>query len=104
MKKEFVALVEETNKKASKEKLEEDMAKILGFGAKLIGKGIKKASELSGLSKWLDAKVKKFTETYLVEAMSVTEAEAKVIKDFTGYTMDFEVKSVTESRIVKIIE
>lgn len=49
-------------------------------------------------------KVKKFTETYLVEAMSVTEAEAKVIKDFTGYTMDFEVKSVTESRIVKIIE
>jgi hypothetical protein len=49
-------------------------------------------------------KVKKFTENYLVEAMSVTEAEAKVIKDFTGYTMDFEVKSVTESRIVKIIE
>ena len=27
-------------------------------------------------------KIKKITETYLVEAMSVTEAEAKVIEDF----------------------
>ena len=28
------------------------------------------------------AKEKKVTETYLVEALSVTEAEAKVVKDF----------------------
>jgi hypothetical protein len=49
-------------------------------------------------------KIKKVTETYLVEAMSVTEAEAKVVKDFTGYTFDFEVKSVTASKIVKILE
>ena len=27
-------------------------------------------------------KIKKTTETYLVEALSVTDAEAKVIKDF----------------------
>jgi hypothetical protein len=49
-------------------------------------------------------KEKKVTETYLVEALSVTEAEAKVIDDFKGYTMDFEVKSVSASRIIKIIE
>lgn len=49
-------------------------------------------------------KQKKVTETYLVEAMSVTEAEAKVIQEFQGYTFDFEVKSVTASKIVKILE
>lgn len=47
---------------------------------------------------------KKVTETYLVEAMSVTEAEAKVVKDFSGSTFDFEVKSVNTSKIIKIIE
>tara|TARA_R110000868_G_scaffold196995_3_gene443139 strand:+ start:2778 stop:2987 length:210 start_codon:yes stop_codon:yes gene_type:complete len=49
-------------------------------------------------------KIKKMTEMYLVEALSVTEAEAKVISDFKGYTFDFEVKSVTASKIVKILE
>jgi len=49
-------------------------------------------------------KTKKTTETYLVEAMSVTEAEAKVIKDFQGYNFDFEVKSVNASKIIKILE
>ena len=49
-------------------------------------------------------KEKKVTETYLVEALSVTEAEAKVVEDFKGYTMDFEVKSVSSSKIIKIIE
>ncbi len=49
-------------------------------------------------------KEKKFTENYLVEALSVTEAESKVIEDFKGVTFDFEVKSVTASKILKIIE
>jgi len=49
-------------------------------------------------------KEKRITETYLVEALSVTEAESKVIEDFKGYTMDFEVKSVSASKIIKIIE
>jgi hypothetical protein len=49
-------------------------------------------------------KIKKTTETYLVEALSVTEAEAKVIADFQGYSLDFEVKSVTASKIIKILE
>lgn len=49
-------------------------------------------------------KQKKVTESYLIEALSVTEAEAKVVKDFVGYSFDFEVKSVTQSRIIKIID
>jgi hypothetical protein len=49
-------------------------------------------------------KEKRVTETYLVEALSVTEAEAKVIQDFKGYNFDFEVKSVGASKIIKIIE
>jgi hypothetical protein len=48
-------------------------------------------------------KQKKVTESYLIEALSVTEAEAKVVKDFAGYSFDFEVKGVTQSRIIKII-
>ena len=49
-------------------------------------------------------KEKKVTEIYLVEAMSVTEAEAKVVKDFQGYNFDFEVKAVNASKIIKILE
>lgn len=49
-------------------------------------------------------KEKKATEMYLVEALSVTEAEAKVVKDFGNSTLDFEVKAVTSSKIIKIIE
>lgn len=49
-------------------------------------------------------KEKKVSETYLIDAMSVTEAEAKVVKDFEGYSFDFEVKGVNQSKIVKIID
>jgi hypothetical protein len=49
-------------------------------------------------------KEKRVTETYLVEALSVTEAEAKLVQDFKGVMFDFEVKSVTSSKIIKIIE
>jgi len=49
-------------------------------------------------------KEKRATEIYLVEALSVTEAEAKVVKDFGNSTLDFEVKAVNNSKIIKIIE
>ena len=49
-------------------------------------------------------KMKKVKRDFLVNAMSVTEAEAKVIADFAGCTFDFEVKSVNSSKIIKIIE
>ena len=43
-------------------------------------------------------------EVYCVEAESVTEAEAKVVKEFEGYSLDYHVKSVKESKIIKILE
>jgi len=48
-------------------------------------------------------KTKKVTEMYLVEAMSVTEAEAKVVGDFGSTTLEYEVKAVSASKIIKII-
>ena len=43
-------------------------------------------------------------EVYCVEAESCTEAEAKVVKEFEGYQMEYHVKSVKESKIIKILE
>lgn len=49
---------------------------------------------------------KKNKEPYLVDAESVTEAEARLVQDFSksGNTLDFTVVSVKESRIVGVIE
>ena len=47
--------------------------------------------------------VKKVTESYLVNAITVTEAEAVVVKAFEGYPGEFAVKSVTETKIVEIL-
>jgi hypothetical protein len=49
-------------------------------------------------------KQQRVTETYLVEALSVTEAEAKVIQDFGHSTLDFEVKSVNQSKIIQVLK
>ena len=43
-------------------------------------------------------------KVYCVEAETVTEAEAKVVKEFEGYQMEYHVKSVKESKIIKILE
>ena len=40
---------------------------------------------------------------YLVNANSVTHAEAMVTKDFEGSGVDFEVKAVSNSKIIKVI-
>jgi hypothetical protein len=48
-------------------------------------------------------KIKKVTNQYLVDAMSCTEAEAKVTK-WLGGLNDFEVKSVSESAILGVIQ
>ena len=49
-------------------------------------------------------RVSNTNETYCVEAESVSEGEAKVVKEFEGYQMDYQVKSVKESKIIKILE
>jgi len=51
-------------------------------------------------------KVKKVKEVYLVDAMSVTEAEARIVETFTksGFSQDYEVVAVKASKVVEIIE
>jgi hypothetical protein len=45
-------------------------------------------------------------ELYLVDAVSVTDAEVKVTKMFEdeGSQVDFQVKSVRETKILQVIE
>ena len=43
-------------------------------------------------------------EVYCVEAESVTEAEAKVVKEFEGAGVEYQVKEVKESKIIKILD
>ena len=53
-----------------------------------------------------NGKDKKNKEIYLVDALSVTEAEAKVVKDFeaSGIQLDYKVIGAKESRIIRVIE
>jgi|TARA_R110000803_G_scaffold102371_1_gene170446 hypothetical protein len=47
-------------------------------------------------------RIQKVTEKYLVEAVSPTDAEAKVFKDFEGES-NFEVNKIVKTKIIKII-
>jgi len=53
-----------------------------------------------------NGKDKVIKELYLVNAMSVTEAEARLIKYFEklGTTVDYTVKSAKESRVIQVVE
>jgi hypothetical protein len=50
-----------------------------------------------------NGRIKRTIESYLVDAVSVTDAEVKVVKDFEGISMEFEVSSVSETKIIKVI-
>jgi hypothetical protein len=53
-----------------------------------------------------NGKDKKQKEIYLVDAQSVTEAEARVISDFeqSGVQLDYKVSGAKESRVIRVIE
>jgi len=48
-------------------------------------------------------KVKKVTERYLVDAMSVTEAEARTTEFMKTDVRDSEIIAVNQSRIIEVI-
>jgi hypothetical protein len=52
-----------------------------------------------------ELKIKKVKELYLVDAMTVTEAEAKIVKSFTdsGFSQEYRVVSVRGSKIIDVI-
>ena len=45
-------------------------------------------------------------EIYLVDAQSVTEAEARTVKDFedSGFQISYKVSGAKESRVLRVIE
>lgn len=49
-------------------------------------------------------KLKKNKENYLVDALSVTEAEAKLVSKFTkeGVNLEYEVVKVSETKILEV--
>jgi hypothetical protein len=49
--------------------------------------------------------IKKIKETYLVDALSVTEAEARIVKSFEdgGFSKDYQVVQVKGSKIIDVI-
>ncbi|MDB4343458.1 DUF4494 domain-containing protein [bacterium] len=49
-------------------------------------------------------RIKKVKEYYLVKAVSVTDAEAKIYKEFEGEQNDWDVKMVKESKIRKVVD
>lgn len=46
---------------------------------------------------------KKSKETYLINAMSTIDAESYVNEDFKGITLEWEISSIKESKICKIL-
>ena len=49
-------------------------------------------------------RVKKVTEQYIVDAVSVTDAEAKVVTEFEGSNLEYEVNAVIETKVIKVIQ
>ena len=47
---------------------------------------------------------KSITEVYLVYAVSVTDAEVKINKDFQEFPNDWEIKAIKETKIQKVID
>ena len=45
-------------------------------------------------------------EIYLVDAQSVTEAEARTVKDFedSGFQISYKVSGAKESRVIRVID
>lgn len=48
-------------------------------------------------------KVKTKTERFLVDAMTVTEAEARAVSFMEGSQQEFEISSAAQSRIAEVI-
>ncbi len=49
-------------------------------------------------------KPKKTIEQYLVNAVSITDAESKVQSELSDCPMDFEVSSISETKILQVID
>ena len=51
-----------------------------------------------------DGKIKKTPEKYLCKDISYAGVEEKIAKDFDGTTFEYEIKSINDSKVIKVIE
>lgn len=49
-------------------------------------------------------KIKNQSAEYLVDAVSVTDVEVQITQEYKGINFDWELLSVSETKIVKILE
>lgn len=49
-------------------------------------------------------KIKKSSEQFLVNAVNVTDCEIQIHKEYEGYPNDWAIHSVTQTKIIKVIE
>jgi hypothetical protein len=50
-----------------------------------------------------NGKMKKHTEQYLVDAVTVTDVEVKVTEEYKGFPGEWELQKVSETKILKIL-
>lgn len=50
-----------------------------------------------------EGKIRKTTETYLVEDEVISGVEAQITKEFEGSVNDWELVSVSETKILKVL-
>lgn len=63
------------------------------------------AVKIEVITKTDSGKEKKHSEEYLVDALTCTEAEARVVKHFEGIAnFDYSVKAVRETKFVEILK
>lgn len=49
-------------------------------------------------------KIKKVKESYLVKAVSITDAETQVVGDLEGLMSDYRILNVAESKITRVVK
>lgn len=48
--------------------------------------------------------IKKVTEQFVVDAVNATDAEVKITKEYESYPMEWEIDTLKQMRIIKIID
>jgi hypothetical protein len=51
-----------------------------------------------------NGKLKKTSVEYLVDAVSVTDVEVQITQEYKNVTFDWELSSVSETKVVKVLE
>lgn len=49
-------------------------------------------------------KIKKVKETYLIKAVSITDAETQIVNDLASTTFDYRILNITESKVTRIVK